>query len=73
MDKMWVNSADSHFLEPEDLWQTQLPSGLAERMPRTERDGDWETVHIDGRSFRRRVPNPALEEFREASMRPPES
>src|SRR5438270_4697941 len=71
MDKMWVNSADSHFLEPEDLWQTQLPSGLAERMPRTERDGDWETVHIDGQSFRRRVPNPALEEFREASMRPP--
>ncbi len=34
-------------------------------------DGKHETVHVDGQSFRRRLPNPKLEEFREASSRPP--
>ncbi len=23
MDKIWANSGDSHFLEPEDLWRTR--------------------------------------------------
>ena len=71
--KIWANSGDSHFLEPADLWTQTLPPALAERMPRTERDesAGTETVHIDGQSFVRRLPNPALEEFRENSNRPP--
>ncbi len=57
MSKVWANSGDSHFLEPDDLWSTILPSQLAERMPRSERVGDdEEIVHIDGQSFRRRLP-----------------
>ena len=56
MVKIWAHSGDSHFLEPEDLWQQILPAALAERMPRSERDGDDEIVHVDGKSFRRKLP-----------------
>lgn len=73
MDMIWANSGDSHFLEPDDLWQKNLPAHLAELMPRSEKDpdGKHETIHVDGQSFRRKLPNPKLEEFREASSRPP--
>jgi predicted TIM-barrel fold metal-dependent hydrolase len=73
MAKIWANSADSHFLEPDDLWSTNLPPRLAELVPRSERDADgqWETVHIDGQSFRRKLPSVAAQEFHEASHRPP--
>ena len=27
--KIWANSGDSHFLEPESLWQENLPPRLA--------------------------------------------
>ncbi len=54
--KMWANSGDSHFLEPFDLWQQILPSEYAERMPRSEIDGDEEVVHVDGTTFRRQLP-----------------
>jgi len=33
MAKIWAHSGDSHFLEPEDLFQQILPAKLAERMP----------------------------------------
>ncbi len=57
MSKMWANSGDSHFLEPDDLWFQILPSRLAERMPRAERVGDdEEIVHVDGQSFQRKLP-----------------
>jgi hypothetical protein len=48
-NKMWVNSGDSHFLEPDDLWRDNLPPHLVELAPRTEKDADglWETVFID--------------------------
>jgi predicted TIM-barrel fold metal-dependent hydrolase len=57
---MWANSGDSHLVEPDDLFKTSLPRDLADRMPRRERDPDgrWETVHVDGGSFRRRLPRP---------------
>jgi predicted TIM-barrel fold metal-dependent hydrolase len=73
MEKIWANSADSHFLEPDDLWRTSLPSRLAEFVPRTEKDpdGEWETVHIDGMSFRRKLPTSAQREFFERSERAP--
>ena len=55
---LWAHSGDSHFLEPEDLWQSILPPTLAERMPRSERVADdEEIVHVDGKSFRRRLPS----------------
>ncbi|HEY2503879.1 MAG TPA: amidohydrolase, partial [Mycobacterium sp.] len=28
--KLWANSGDSHFIEPEDLWRSRLPKRLAE-------------------------------------------
>jgi predicted TIM-barrel fold metal-dependent hydrolase len=73
MDKIWANSGDSHFLEPDDLWRSSLPAALAELMPRSEKDADGlhETVHVDGQSFRRRLPAQAQMEFYEASHRPP--
>ncbi len=58
MDKIWANSGDSHLVEPDDLFATSLPAALAERMPRSVKDDDgrMETIHVDGQSFRRRVP-----------------
>ena len=50
MAKIWAHSGDSHFLEPEDLFQQILPAALAERMPWSERDGDDEIVHVDGKT-----------------------
>jgi predicted TIM-barrel fold metal-dependent hydrolase len=73
MAKMWANSGDSHFLEPDDLWTSSLPPKLAELMPRAEKDADgtWETVHIDGQSFRRKLPSAAAQEFLDNSNRAP--
>src|SRR5215213_2485923 len=73
MEKIWANSGDSHFLEPEDLWRSNLPAHLAELVPRSEKDADgqWETVHIDGMSFRRKLPTMKAKEFIEASNRAP--
>jgi predicted TIM-barrel fold metal-dependent hydrolase len=76
-DKIWANSGDSHFLEPEDVLTQGVPKRLAERMPRTERDGDYELVHVDNQTIRRRLPRPIAEgehagkTFMEVEMRPP--
>ncbi|MFI5045658.1 MAG: amidohydrolase family protein [Acidimicrobiia bacterium] len=54
--KIWANSGDSHYLEPEDLWGQILPKQYAERMPRTERISEnEEVIHVDGQSFKRDV------------------
>jgi predicted TIM-barrel fold metal-dependent hydrolase len=57
-EKIWANSGDSHLVEPPDLFSANLPADLAERMPRSVKDpdGEFETVHIDGESFRRKLP-----------------
>jgi predicted TIM-barrel fold metal-dependent hydrolase len=63
---LWAHSGDAHVLEPNDLWARLLPPDLAARMPRSERiDEKTERIHIDGRTFDRRVPyNPVItEEF----------
>jgi predicted TIM-barrel fold metal-dependent hydrolase len=71
VQKIWTNSGDSHFLEPESLFTENLPEALAERMPRSVPDGEgFERIHVDGRSFRRRLPNPAQLKMRDA-IRPP--
>jgi len=72
--KIWANSGDSHFLEPEDLWRESLPPRLAELMPHAVKDpdGEWETVYIDGMAFRRKLPTSAVaKEFMEATHRAP--
>ncbi|MBH0118418.1 amidohydrolase family protein [Rhodococcus sp. CX] len=71
--KLWASSGDSHFLEPEDLWRSRLPKRLSELVPRSVKhpDGKWETVHVDGQAFRRRLPGIAQEEFYAASYRAP--
>ena len=56
-DKIWAHSGDSHFLEPDDLWNTILPAKQAVRMPRSEKIAeDEEIVHVDGESFHRKLP-----------------
>jgi predicted TIM-barrel fold metal-dependent hydrolase len=59
-------------LEPDDLWRANLPKRLADLTPRAEKDpdGEWETVHVDGQSFRRKLPTSAAVKFVEASHRP---
>lgn len=68
--KLWANSADSHFIEPDDLWRSRLPKRLADLVPRTEKDPDgrWETIYVDGQTFRRRLPSVAQEEFMQATV-----
>jgi predicted TIM-barrel fold metal-dependent hydrolase len=61
MGKIWANSGDSHMLEPADLWQNGLPSKMAQRMPWTEKKKYSEIVHVDGKSFERRLPAPPRE------------
>ncbi|MFA7323054.1 MAG: hypothetical protein WC005_01720, partial [Candidatus Nanopelagicales bacterium] len=78
MGKIWANSGDSHFVEPENLFADRLPKDLAERMPRSVKDEDglWETVYVDGQEFRRRMPKPGTgamtdSEFADENRRPP--
>lgn len=67
LTKIWANSGDSHVLEPADLFTARMRPDLAERMPRSEKDpdGKWETLHIDGQAFRRRLPTKPLTDMEE--------
>src|SRR5688500_4318075 len=80
--KLWSNSGDSHFLEPDGLWHEIMPKAIADRMPRTvhDPDGGFETVYVDGKSFTRPLPKLMLkrnketgETITEMSARPPGS
>ena len=57
-EMLWANSGDSHFVEPPDLFDKSLPKDLADRMPKSVKDpdGEYETVTVDGQSFRRKMP-----------------
>lgn len=59
-DKIWANSADSHLVEPDGLFEQSLPAALAARMPHSVPDAEdgWEVLHVDGQQFRRRLPRP---------------
>ena len=67
MPKIWTNSGDSHFLEPPDLWESRLPKRLADLTPKAEKDpdGEYETVRVDGQTFRRKLPTSAAVKFLE--------
>jgi len=55
--KIWAHSGDSHFLEPENLWDDILPAHLAARMPKSEKiNEDEELITVDGKSFTWRLP-----------------
>jgi predicted TIM-barrel fold metal-dependent hydrolase len=56
--KLWANSGDSHATGEAERWAEILPPDLAARMPRSEKDpdGEYETVYVDGKSFRRKLP-----------------
>jgi predicted TIM-barrel fold metal-dependent hydrolase len=69
MAKIWANSADSHLLEPPELWDA-LPDHLSRRVPRTRREGAEEIIEVDGQVIERKVPSPRRREFHEAT-RPP--
>ncbi len=73
IEKIWANSGDSHFMEPDDLWRSTLPADLAALMPHSviDADGEWETVHVDGQSFRRKLLSGLQAEFMELSGRAP--
>jgi predicted TIM-barrel fold metal-dependent hydrolase len=72
MEKIWVHSGDSHFLEPEDVWTSRLPKGLADLTPKSQKDadGEWETVSVDEQTFRRKLPSSAAVQFLEESHKP---
>ena len=77
-ERIWTNSGDSHFLEPDDLWHQIMPKRQADRMPRTELIGEGEErVTVDGKSFTRSIPRIATargatgETIVEMSHRPP--
>jgi predicted TIM-barrel fold metal-dependent hydrolase len=71
MSKIWTNSGDSHFLEPDDLWESRLPKRLADLTPKSEKDpdGEYETVRFDGQTFRRKLPTSAAVKFVEESRK----
>ena len=73
MEKIWTNSGDSHIIEPDDLWRDNVPKQYAALMPHSvkDADGEWETVHVDGHSFRRKLMGKAQLKFMQASMRAP--
>jgi predicted TIM-barrel fold metal-dependent hydrolase len=58
LEKIWADSGDSHLVEPPNLFTDNLPPEQAERMPRSVKDSDglYETVYVDGQSFRRKLP-----------------
>src|SRR5215203_5400899 len=72
MAKMWTNSGDSHFLEPDDVWTARLPKALADLTPKSQKDpdGEWETVSVDGQTLRRKLPSSAAVQFVEESHKP---
>ncbi|MBW8793430.1 MAG: amidohydrolase [Streptomyces sp.] len=65
MSKIWVNSGDSHVMEPADVWTERLPARLGARAPRSERGEKYEMLYIDGERIDRQ-----LGDFMDA-MRPP--
>jgi hypothetical protein len=53
MFTQWVNSADSHVLEPLDLWHKELPASFRERGLRVATVDGRELVYIDSKVVRR--------------------
>jgi predicted TIM-barrel fold metal-dependent hydrolase len=67
VEKLWSNSGDSHAMGEAERWKEILPPDLFERMPRSvkDADGEFETIHVDGRKLRRKLPT--VEKKKDAS------
>jgi predicted TIM-barrel fold metal-dependent hydrolase len=44
-----VVSADSHVIEPHDLWQRRVPAAVAEHAPKLQADEDSDRIVMDGK------------------------
>jgi hypothetical protein len=44
MTKIWVNSGDSHVMEPADVWTERMSARLGARAPRSERGEKYEML-----------------------------
>lgn len=64
-----VNSADSHVIEPDDLWLDHLPASMREGAPQVKeeprRGRQYEVIYVDGKAVRYEPPG-----FQDR-MRPP--
>lgn len=69
MPRPILNSADSHVVEPKDLWLSNMPASLRDRAPQSRhewRNGrEYEVIAVDGRAVRYEPPG-----FQD-KMRPP--
>src|ERR1700676_2759552 len=45
----WLCSADSHIIEPADLWTTRVPKALRERAPHYEEEAGYRYMCVDGK------------------------
>jgi len=70
-DTRWVNSGDSHVIEPLREWVEELPERLHTVLPHVVVHDDHEDVILDGQTFRRRRPSAPRIEFAEKSQGPP--
>jgi predicted TIM-barrel fold metal-dependent hydrolase len=70
MGKQLVNSADSHVIEPPDLWLANMPPATRDRAPQTKvefRKGrEYEVIYVDGRPARYEPPG-----WQDDKTRPP--
>jgi predicted TIM-barrel fold metal-dependent hydrolase len=62
-DLIRVHSADSHLMEPDDLWLRALPGDLGRRAPLVSTDGKYEFVDVDGQRMSRML-NSFADKFR---------
>ena len=44
----WMCSADSHVIEPGDVWTSRVPASMKDRAPRIERVGDDFCMYVEG-------------------------
>ena len=44
----WMCSADSHVIEPGDVWTSRVPASMKDRAPRIERVGDDLNMYVEG-------------------------
>ena len=70
MGTQLLNSADSHVIEPPDLWLANMPASLRDRAPQTtfkvHKGREYEVISVDGRAVRYEPPG-----WQDDKTRPP--
>lgn len=67
---IWVNSGDSHVVEPLAEWRRELPEQLGAQLPYLVTYEDHQTVNLNGQTFTRALPPPPKVEFSDRSIGP---